>query len=321
VTPRVRAGAMSVAPRRGRWIDGTAMRALLERWFAPAWFAVISGVFVVQAVSTGGPSFVDARLYVQATQAWLSGQDPWTVAFHGLYFAAPPPSLLPLIPFALLPEPVGWLLLAVTACAAAVLTVRMLRLPAWWLLFPPLVNGALAGNPQLLLIPLLLGPGAWLAAVIKVYALVPIAIRGQWRHLVLFGVLLIVTAPWLPWAAYVRDLPSIGSNLAAQSRYAPGLPLAIALAVPAALALLVIGRERAAWLAVPALWPAQQWYYGTLAMPSRSLIACCVVAAPVPASGALAVIALGGLEIIAHRADLSAILPGLRARRPRAVGR
>ena len=57
------------------------------------------------------------------------------------------------------------------------------------------------------------------------------------------------------------------------------------------LALWVVGRERAAWLAVPAIWPAQQFYYGTLVMPTRSKVAAAIVAFPVAGSGAAALFA------------------------------
>jgi uncharacterized membrane protein YfbV (UPF0208 family) len=61
------------------------------------------------------------------------------------------------------------------------------------------------------------------------------------------------------------------------------------------LALIVVGRERAAWLVVPAIWPSQQFYYGTIAMPSRSKIATALIAMPVPGNGLLA---LGALALV-----------------------
>ena len=61
------------------------------------------------------------------------------------------------------------------------------------------------------------------------------------------------------------------------------------------IALWVVGRERAAWLAVPAIWPAQQFYYGTLVMPTRSKIAAAIVAFPVAGAGAVALFVLAFL--------------------------
>ena len=75
-----------------------------------------------------------------------------------LYFAAAPPSLLPMVPFALLPEPVGLAVLFALSLAASVWTLRRLGLPWWWITWPPLVDNLWNGNPQLFLVPLLLGP-------------------------------------------------------------------------------------------------------------------------------------------------------------------
>ncbi len=52
------------------------------------------------------------------------------------------------------------------------------------------------------------------------------------------------------------------------------------------------GRERAGWLAVPALWPATQWYYSTLAMPALTPIAAAILAVPVPGAAVLAALAV-----------------------------
>ena len=48
------------------------------------------------------------------------------------------------------------------------------------------------------------------------------------------------------------------------------------------------GRERAAWLSVPALWPATQWYYSTLAVPALTPIAAAVIAIPLPGAAVVA---------------------------------
>ena len=51
---------------------------------------------------------------------------------------APPPTLLVLAPFAILPF--GLPLLILTCFVGAAATIRVLRLPWWWVLFPPLVE-------------------------------------------------------------------------------------------------------------------------------------------------------------------------------------
>ena len=125
--------------------------------------------------------FFDARLYVEATRAWLAGSDPWDVQLHGNYFAAPPPTLLPFIPVALLPPELGVAVVVLAVCAGALATVRLLRLPWWWLMFPPLVQCVLSGNVQALLVPLILVPAGALAITLKVYAGLPLALLGRWR--------------------------------------------------------------------------------------------------------------------------------------------
>ena len=232
--------------------------------------------------------FFDARLYDAATRAWLSGGDPWQVEIAGNYFAAPPPTLLPLVPFALLPPELGYLALALVVAIGAVASVWILRLPWWWLLFPPLVQSVISGNVQSLLVPLILVGAGPVAALLKVYAAVPLIILGRWRALIVLAGVLLITAPILPWPAFLANLDEIGARLSSQNEN--GLPnlVLIVIAPAVLLALWVVGRERAAWLAVPAIWPAQQFYYGTLVMPTRSKVAAAIVAFPVAGSGAVA---------------------------------
>jgi hypothetical protein len=284
-------------PTRGR-LDLLGLRRAAGRLLLPAWFAIISFQAAVATVGNQGFDPLDARLYVAATRAWLAGQDPWSVAYHGIYFAAPPPTLLAMLPFAVLPDPAGWIALALLSVIAGVATIRMLGLPWWWLLFPPLVLGAISGNPQLLLVPLLLGGGGWLAGLAKVYAIVPAVVLGRRRQVGAFAVVVLATAPFLPWAQYLGELGAINARLAEQSRYGFSTTVAVALAVPALVGFWLVGRERTAWLAVPALWPMQQWYYGTLALPARSALACAIIAAPIPASGTLAVLVVGAVEAV-----------------------
>ena len=265
--------AGSRPPFDSAWIRRQASQRAL-----PVWFAVISLTPILGLLRKPDTLFLDARLYLDATRTWLNGGDPWSVSYLGIGYAAPPPSLVPLVPFALLPQPADWIVLGHLGVAATVVTIRMLGLAWWWLLFPPVVQGATSGNVQMLLIPLILGGAGWLAALFKVYAIVPVAILGRWRQVVAFGVVLLVTAPFLPWPAYLDQYPQLSSRLDSQTGY--GLPLAATvLLVPIVLpSLVVLGRERAAWLAVPALWPSQQWYYASLVLPVRSAIVGAIVA-------------------------------------------
>ena len=87
-------------------------------------------------------------------------------------FAAPPPSLIPLAPIAILPEASASRCWSSSPSSVAVATIRLLQLPWWWLLFPPFVD-VWNGNPQTLLVPLILVGAGPIAAFLKIYALVP----------------------------------------------------------------------------------------------------------------------------------------------------
>ena len=72
--------------------------------------------------------------------------------------------------------------------------------------------------------------------------------------------------------------------------------LVLVLAAPFAVAAMwIIGRERAAWLAVPALWPSQQYYYGSLAIGAKSALAAAIVAFPIDGSGLIALFVLAAV--------------------------
>jgi hypothetical protein len=286
----VTAAVLDRYPFNSPWV-----RSVVARFWLPAWFAMNSLAGVAHAARDTSLLYFDARLYLDATRAWLDGGDPWAVQLAGNYFAAPPPTLLPLAPIALLPIDLGVAFVASAVILGAVATVRMLGLPWWWILFPPLVQCILSGNVQSLLLPLVLAGGGALAAFLKVYAGVPLVILGRWRAVLVAGVVFIGTLPVLPWAEYLAQLPTITERLDAQSKY--GLPtLVLVAAAPVALlAMWIVGRERAAWLAVPALWPSQQYYYGTFVLGAKSKIAAAVTAFPVPGSGLLALLVLAVL--------------------------
>jgi hypothetical protein len=168
-------------------------------------------------------------------------------------------------------------------------------------MFPPAVQGMMAGNPQMLLIPLILRGGGWLAALLKIYAVVPIAVLRMRRQLMILAVVLVATAPFLPWALYVESWSAINASLSAQTGYGMTVTQSALLLLPAGLALVAIGRGRAAWLAVPALWPAQQWYYASLAMPVRSGLVGAIIALPITGSGAIALFALAFVDVMSRR--------------------
>jgi len=272
-----------------RGLDLVFVRSWLGRYGLPIWFGIIS-LMRLQSLTTGGAGF-DAQLYLKATRAWLAGSDPW-VFIDQQRFAAPPPTLIPLAPIAILPEQVGIALMIALAVAGAVATVRLLHLPWWWLLFPPFIDAAWNGNPQNLLVPLVLVGAGPLAAFLKIYAIVPIAFTLRWRALLITAALLLVTAPLLPWASYIAQFGELSASLNEQSDgglSATAIPWLLPIA---AIALLFAGRERAAWLAVPAVWPATQWYYSTLAVPAVTVVplAAGILAVPIPGAAVLATV-------------------------------
>ena len=205
------------------------------------------------------------------------------------------PTLIPFAPVALLPEDGAVAAVAILCFCGAVATVRFLRLPWWWILFPPMTQALLSANIQTLLVPLLVVGQGSLATFLKVYAAVPMAILGRWRECLVTLVALVISAPVLPWGEFFDELPTITANLAEQTHYALPTPILVMAAPLALVALTSLKRDVAAWMAVPALWPSQQYYYGTLAMGTRSSLAAAIVAFPIPGSGLLALLVLAAV--------------------------
>ena len=125
------------------------------------------------------------------------------------------------------------------------------------------------------MLALLIVGGGPLAAVLKVYAVVPLAAQRQWSAISLTALAFAVTlliAPGL-WITYLTHFAGISSSLASEanggfSAWSQPWPLLVATAV----SLLVIAmqnRRAAGWLAVPALWPASEYHYATMVLQSR----------------------------------------------------
>jgi hypothetical protein len=213
----------------------------------------------------------DARLYAAASAAWIGGSNPWTVSDVGIYYAAPPPTLLAFLPFYWMPPIVVSAIWVVGSFALAGLAIRSLRLPIWWMAFPPIVDASLVGNPDVANLALLVVVGGRLGTVaplFKIYALVPMVGARQWRQILLTCVVLAATAFLLPWGTWFAELLIITANLTAtasrQTTSVYGSPLLMAIAV---VALLTLGLRRAGWLAVPLLWPSTQIHYMAIAVP------------------------------------------------------
>ena len=160
--------------------DPLRTRLIGTLWvIVPIWFVVIS-VIRLSTYLPYEPGY-DGMLYRTATVSWMQGQDPWVAPVVGAAFAAPPPTLLAMVPFALVPEPVARVTLLVLGVVASVWMIRRLKLPIWWLAFPPLVDGLYIGNPHIFIAPLLVAGLAPIAGFLKLYALAVPALRPD-RH-------------------------------------------------------------------------------------------------------------------------------------------
>jgi hypothetical protein len=189
----------------------------------------------------------------------------------------------------------------VLGIAASVWLIRRLRLPIWWLAFPPLVDGLYIANPHVFVVPLLVAGVGPLAVFFKVYAGVVPALLLRWKTLLVTLGLVIVTAPFLPWALFIERWPQVSAALASQSG-GGGLS---ALATPWLLPLTVvaaalIGRERLAWWAVPVFWPYTQWYYASMALPVVTPLAAMALAMPIPGATTLAIV-LAAIPVVLER--------------------
>ncbi len=251
------------------------------------WFVSLSLMRLTVLWSDRG---ADIRLYLAGTREWLAGGDPWSVHFGTFHFAAAPPSLLPMVPLALMPEPLAIALVTVLAIVASFWMLRQLGLPWWWITFPPLVDNLWNGNPQLFLVPLLLGPVAWLAPIVKAYAVVPLVIQFRVRTLAITALVGLITLPILPWSAFFGHLQATTGFLSEQSQGGMSAWVFPVLVPFAAVALVVMGRQRASWWFVPAIWPSTQWYYSLMAFPALTPITAAILAAPVQGGPAVAAI-------------------------------
>jgi hypothetical protein len=238
-------------------------------WLVPLGFFGLDLVVLAKYVEHPVLIGFDASLYAEASRAWLHGQDPWQVSQQGIYYAAPPPTLVPFIPFAFLPGFATSVIWIVGSIALAAMAIRALGLPWWWLAFPPIVDSVLVGNPDVAVLAALVIAGGRLDVVapfLKIYALVPMVGERRWRSVVICVVALAASLLVLPWERWIAQLPTITSNLAETSETTSvyGQPLLMAMAI---VVLLALGLRRAGWLSVPLLWPHTQLHYLAISVP------------------------------------------------------
>jgi hypothetical protein len=271
------------------------LRLALARIGLPAWFVAIDLLWLAKTDVLA----IDARHYQRAASAWLAGGDPWAVIEGGGgNYAAGPHTLLFYAPTSYLPLAASVLIWMALGLVASVWLVRRLGLPIWWLLFPPLTHAIWNGNPQTIALALLVLGSSWGAVVavgLKLYT--ALALLRRPRTLILAGVALVVTLPFLPWQLYLADGLGVGDHLGtAWNGSAWRFPI---LLPPTLLGLWILRRKGAEWLSVPSVWPATQFYYVAMAMPvavGRPILAA-AFAIPLPLMVPAVVMVLAVLEL------------------------
>jgi hypothetical protein len=195
----------------------------------------------------------------------------------------------------------------------AIWVFRRLGMGPHWIAFPPMFAAIILGHIEVVVLALLVlrGPLAGLAAVIKPYAVLPLIADRNWRALVVGAVVLIGTAPFLPWLRFLQESPLINATLARQdvgdSTF--GDPLLMAIGV---IALAALGLRRALWLAVPVLWPYAQPIYKIVSIPALCPILAIAWALPFPGVTLLGVVVLAVLVSVDRVRPLPAWLrPGI----------
>jgi hypothetical protein len=246
----------------------------------------------------------DAVLYAKAASAWLTGGDPWHQGVLWgsynkiIYFGAPPTTLVAYIPFAFMPASVVAAFWMIADACSVVLIVRHLRYPLWWCFFPPAVEATMMGNPDPVMLALLLIGGGRLAAfapLLKPYAVAALIAERRWRTIAVTATLGCAVAAFLPWGTFLKDATFIRDALVAQN-YADISAFGQPYLLPFALfGLCMLGWRRAWWLATPVLWPASQYHYAVMAMPALSPLLGLGLALQFQGSAAMTVFLVGYL--------------------------
>jgi hypothetical protein len=260
------------------------------------WFTIASTWRVIRPAVFSPVDFGwDAVIYARAARALLEGADPWAAGIPGTLYAGPPPSLIPFIPFAYLPQAVVQATWVSLAALSGIYVIRRLGLAWWWFLFPPVLLAIAAGSSALPLVALMVRGGAIAnagAVVGRIYSAVPLVLLGKMRPLLIATIALIVTAPFLAWGTYLAEFPRITALMRAQASDGGFSATAVPILIPiAVIGLWLVGRKRAAWLAVPALWPNAQEYYAVIALPIAASVPIATLAMATPLTPGI--IALG----------------------------
>jgi hypothetical protein len=266
-----------------RFVRATIVPLLLPIWFVM--YAIQTFIHFAVHDRIG----IDLAIYRHAAEIALAGGNPWVIEPPLIPFAGPPPTLLLYVPVTLLPLPLATVVMMSAGILGAAWAIRRLHLPLWWLLFPPLFDALIVGNPDALVLPLLLvkGPLAGLAAVLKIYALVPLLLQRRWTAIAVAGVVGALSLPQLP--NFLATIGTVGSVLGASAKLSAWGTVFM---IPVIGALWLLRRRGAEYLVVPALWPNTQSQYGTMALPAvhRYPLAAALIGLNTPLVPPLAVI-------------------------------
>ena len=293
--------------RKARGVNWPFIRSTIVPLLLPLWFVTYAiQTFIHFAVHDR--IGVDLAIYRHAAEVALAGGNPWVTHPALLPFAGPPPTLLLYVPVTLMPLPLATIVMMSAGVLGAAWAIRRLGLPLWWLLFPPLFDALIVGNPDALVLPLLLvrGPLAGLAAVLKIYALVPLLLQRRWTAIVVAGAVGALSLPELP--NFLATIGTVGSVLDTTAKLSAWGTVFM---IPVIVALWRLRRRGAEYLVVPALWPNSQSQYGTMALPAvhRYPLAAALIGLNTPLVPPLAVIVMAVEDWFRNRQQADAPAP------------
>lgn len=279
-------GAVSKLPGRGT-LDWQFILGRVRRTTLPLLFVVSSFNLAVHYVENPQLLWPDAHIYYQATQAWVTGANPWEAEFHGIGFGAPPPALLLNLPLLPLGENAAVAVWVGGSFAAVLFLLRRFRLPWWWVSFYPIAEGWTASSPDLVLAALVYVNAGAIAAFTKPYSIPALLSERRWRAMAVAAVLGILTLPLLPWGLFFesRDIIATTFDEWAYPNSAWGEPL---LMFGAAIALILVRWRRGLALLAPAIL-AQQPHYAvfSLSVISGSWILAAFMTLPIAGAAAI----------------------------------
>ena len=217
--------------------------------------------------------------------------------------------LLPYLPFVVLPGDVVRLVWFALDLVIAAWVLHRLRMPTYWLAFPPLFSAIILGHVEVLVLAGIVigGAASGVIAIIKPYAVFPMVAERRWRAILIAGAVAVVSIPFLPWGRFLAEYGQISSTLARQNTGDSvfGDPVLMVVAI---VALAVLGPKRALWLGVPLVWPYAQAIYKSMTIPMLAPVVALFWALPFPGATLAGIVAMAALVLIDRRRALPAWL-------------